>query len=310
MSGKATREVGQPPHAGDGAGTEPALSRPAKAIGCVRPARTNEMTRSLKVALLHLAPECGALDSNRALIESGTRLAAEFGADWVVSGELVVPGYRFEGLIGTDWINEQPDIWMRRLAELSADVGVVNFISHPERDPTNRQLFNSLFVIGRDGRILGRHRKRHPTPGSEGWSSAGEPGRPVPVDGLDVGLLICADAYNPLPALRLRDAGAQLLVSAAAWWPGEWGPKGEWEARTLDTGLPMIVCNRTGRDDEAHMVDAESVIVDRGEKLLTLRAPDSTVFIVECVISDGHIASCELAASVGLTSGSRVRAHR
>jgi N-carbamoylputrescine amidase len=267
------------------------------------------MTKSLKVALLHLAPELGALDSNRALIESGTLVAAELGADWVISGELVVPGYRFDGLIGTDWIGAQPDEWMRQLARLSADLGVVSFVSHPERDATNRQLFNSQFVIGRDGRVLGRHRKLHPTPGSEGWSSAGEPGRPVPVDGLYVGLLICADAYTRRPALRLRDAGAQLLVSAAAWWPGEWGPNGEWEARTLDTGLPLIVCNRTGRDDESHMEDAESAIVDRGVKLVTLRSPDSTVFVVNCAISDGHIAGCELAASVGLTSGSRVRAH-
>jgi len=32
----------------------------------------------------------------------------------VLSGELVVPGYRFEPLIGTNWIAEQPDDWMRR----------------------------------------------------------------------------------------------------------------------------------------------------------------------------------------------------
>jgi predicted amidohydrolase len=267
------------------------------------------MTKTLKVALLHLAPELGALDSNRALIESGTHVAAELGADWVISGELVVPGYRFDGVIGTDWIVEQPDVWMRQLARLGADLGVVSFVNHPERDAVTGRLFNSLFAIGRDGRVLGRHRKLHPTPGSEGWSSAGEPGRPVRVDGVNVGLLICADVYTRPPALRLRDAGAQLLVSAAAWWPGEWGPKGEWEARTLDTGLPLIVCNRTGRDDESHMVDSESVIVDRGVKLVTLRSPDSTVFVVDCVIIDGHIAGCELAASVGLRSGSRVRAH-
>jgi predicted amidohydrolase len=258
------------------------------------------MTRLLKVALLHLAPELGALDSNRALIESGTRVAAKLGADWVLSGELVVPGYRFQRLIGTEWIVEQPDVWMRRLARLSADLGVVSFVSHPEWDPTKKRFFNSLFVIDRDGRIVGRQRKLNPIPGSETWSSAGEPGRPVPVDGLNVGLLICADAYTALPALRLRDDGAQLLVSAAAWWPGEWGPHGEWEARTLDTGLPLIVCNRTGRDSELQMVDSESVIVDRGVKLVTLRSPDSTVFIVDCVITDGHLACCELAATAGL----------
>jgi predicted amidohydrolase len=135
----------------------------------------------------------------------------------VLSGELVVPGYRFEPLIGTDWIAEQPDGWMRRLVRLSSDLGVASFVSHPEREAATGKLFNSLFVIGRNGQILGRHRKLDPTPGSEDWSSAGEPGRPISVDGITIGLLVCADAYSALPALRLRDAGAQLLVSSAAW---------------------------------------------------------------------------------------------
>ena len=255
------------------------------------------MTRSLKIALLHLAPELGAIARNRRLIERGTRAAAALGADWVISGELVVPGYRFDSLIGTDWIGEQPDAWMRRLAQMSAELGVVSFVSHPERDTGTGELFNSLFVIGRAGEILGRHRKLQPTPGSERWSSAGEPGRPVSVDGIEVGLLICADVYSPQPARRLRDAGAQLLVSSAAWWPGEWGPNGEWEARTLETGLPLIVCNRSGREGDTSMTDAESVIVDRGTKLLTLRSPNSTVFVIDCLIRADHFARCELVAT-------------
>jgi predicted amidohydrolase len=157
-------------------------------------------------------------------------------------------------------------------------------------------------VLGRDGRLLGRQRKLHPTPLGEGWASPGELGRPVLIDGLWVGLLVCADAYPAEPALDLRDAGAQLLVSSAAWWPGEWGPKGEWEARTLDTGLPMIVCNRTGRDSESQMIDAESVVVDRGLKLLTLRAADSTVFVVDCLIHDGHIGYCAVVATAPVTA--------
>ncbi len=260
------------------------------------------MTKSLKIGLLHLAPKLGALDANRALIEAGTRMAAGLGADWVVSGELVVPGYRFAPLLGTDWIGEQPDLWMRRLCELSAELGVVSFVSHPERDSASGRLFNSLFVIGRDGRLVGQQRKLRPTPISEGWASGGEPGPPVLVEGLRVGLLVCADAHAAEPALRLRAAGAQLLVSAAAWWPSAWGPNGEWEARTLDTGLALIVCNRSGRDAESHMSDAESVIVDRGVKLLTLRSADSTVLVVECLIDDGHLATCEVVATAPVTA--------
>jgi predicted amidohydrolase len=259
------------------------------------------MTKSLTIGLLHLAPKLGALDANRALIESGTGMAASLGADWVVSGELVVPGYRFVPVLGTEWIGVQPDPWMRRLCELSANLGVVSFVSHPERDSTTGRLFNSLFVIGREGRLLGRQRKLRPTPISENWASGGGPGRPVLVDGLRVGLLVCADAYAAEPALRLRDAGAQLLLSSAAWWPGEWGPNGEWEARTLETGLPLIVCNRSGREGESQMSDAESVIVDRGVKLLTLQSADSTVFVIDCLIDAGHLATCEVVAEATWT---------
>jgi len=44
---------------------------------------------------------------------------------------------------------------MRGLTELSASLGIVSFVSHPERDATSGNLYNTLFVIGRDGQILG-----------------------------------------------------------------------------------------------------------------------------------------------------------
>ena len=52
-------------------------------------------------------------------------------------------------------------------------------------------------MIGSNGQILGRQRKLNPTPGSEDWSSAGQPGSPVSIDGIGVGLLVCADVYDP-----------------------------------------------------------------------------------------------------------------
>jgi predicted amidohydrolase len=257
---------------------------------------------SLGVGLLHLAAEPGAVERNRALIEKATTMAANMGAAWVISGELVVSGYHFDPLIGTDWIASQPDPWMRRFAELTASLGVVSIISHPERDNGSGKLFNTLFIIGREGHVLGRHQKLHPTPCAEDWSSPGKPGDPVLVDGIRVGLLICADAYPPGPALRLRELGAELLISAAAWWPGDYGPNGEWEARTLDTGLPMIVCNRTGVDGDSRLIDAESVVIDNGRRLTTLRSPDSAVFVIDCRISGGSIIDCAVVDTAYLFS--------
>lgn len=56
---------------------------------------------------------------NRGAIERGTRLAASLGADWVLSGEHVVPGFHFDQLIGTDWIVEEPGEWLLSYGSLA-----------------------------------------------------------------------------------------------------------------------------------------------------------------------------------------------
>lgn len=103
--------------------------------------------RSLRLGFLHLAPVVGDLDGNRRLIEAATRTASERGADWVLSGELVVPGYGFDSLIGTDWITEGPSSWLRSYAELCAAMDPAGFVSDPER--TEAGLFNTAWAVGR-----------------------------------------------------------------------------------------------------------------------------------------------------------------
>jgi N-carbamoylputrescine amidase len=152
------------------------------------------------------------------------------------------------------------------------------FLSHPERDAVTGHLHNSIFAIARDGRIAGRHRKIHVLRGgSESWSTGGGDLAPVVCDGLGVGLLVCADAFPPGPARALRAGGARLLISAAAWGPGLHAPNGEWEARSLDTGLPVIVCNRGGRDRTLDFTGAESVVAIAGRRVLSARPDRSSV---------------------------------
>src|SRR5581483_6841149 len=112
-------------------------------------------SHSLSVALLHLAPRPGDLPHNRQLIETAITKAAALGATWIVTPELCVCGYTFTDRIGTDWILPQPDAWMRSLGQLASRRRVTLFLSHPERDLQTQQLYNSLFVFGRDGHILG-----------------------------------------------------------------------------------------------------------------------------------------------------------
>lgn len=254
-------------------------------------------TYPLRIAFLHLAPSLGDISGNQCLVEQAIMTAAERGASWVLTPELVVCGYGFADRIGTEWITPQPDRWMRHMERLAADLQITLFLSHPERDQGTGALHNSLFVLTGKTARPDLHRKIHTLrTGSESWSTPGTTAIPIPVPPLDqVGLLICADAYSPVIATRLRQQGAQMLISAAAWAPGYHGPNGEWEQCTKETGLPLLVCNRTGPDHTMDFTGAESVVVQDGVRLLSMSAARSTIFLIEWDIHHQTLATplCE-----------------
>ena len=235
------------------------------------------------IAFLHLAPIAGDVAGNRRLVETAVATAATAGAAWILTPELCISGFTFEDRIGTDWIREQPDPWMTAFCRQVAALRVTVFLSHPERDPRTAKLHNSVFVIGPDGAVLGTHRKINALPvGSEAWATPGEEASPIAVPPVGrVGVLVCADAYSPWIAKSLQAQGARLLVSAAAWAPGLHGPNGEWEQCTLDTSLPLLVCNRTGPDRTMDFSQAESVVVRDGRRLLSFRSERSAIFTID-----------------------------
>ena len=241
------------------------------------------MKPSLRIALLHLAPSPGEVAGNRGLVETAVAAAAALGARWIVTPEFCISGFSFHERIGTDWILPQPDPWMRSFGGLVRRLGVTVFLSHPERDPLSARLYNAVFVVGPDGEILGRHRKINTLPvGSESWSTPGDRVAPIPVPpARSAGVLVCADAHSPWIARSLKAQGAELLVSSAAWAPGLHGPSGEWERCSRDTGLVLLVCNRTGPDLTMDFSEAETVVVKQGQRLLSLRSPRSAIFTIE-----------------------------
>ena len=237
--------------------------------------------KPLRVAMLHLAPELADVAHNRSLAEQGLARAAAMGAQWVITPELFVTGYKFAEMIGTDWILPQPDEWMQAFCGKVREHGVTVFLSHPERDPDAGLMYNTVFVIGPDGSIIGRHRKVKALRGPESWSSAGGEIVPIDCEGTSVGVMICADAYRNDVAGLLKDRGAEILVSPASWGPGDCGPLGEWEQRTLDTGLPIMVCNRSGWEaDDLDFNEAVSVVAINGERVLQAFCGEESAILV------------------------------
>ena len=235
----------------------------------------------MRIAFLHLAPIPGALDGNRALVETAFDSAAGAGANWIITPELATTGYEFAEHIGTAWIETQPDAWVRRMASFARKRSVVAFLSVPEREGPH--LFNSLIAIDHDGEIVGRHRKINTLRGgAESWSTPGNAAHAIPIDkfGL-VGMLICADAFSPEIAASLVDQGARALVSSAAWAPGLNGPAGEWEAVSGATSRPVFVCNRTGKESQIDFSAAESVVAIGGERKLSFSSATNAILLVD-----------------------------
>jgi len=237
---------------------------------------------ALRIALLHLDAVPGDVAGNRARIEAAIQEAVGHGADWVMTPELAETGYNFASRIGTAWIAPFPDAWMGTLAAIARDNKVALFIGFAERDATSDQLHNSVAVIDRAGVIQGAYRKQRVHGGAESWSTAGTGGAPFVVDGIPVGVLICADTYKPEPAASYRQQGASILLAPANWPPVDgMGPDDLWERRSKETGLPLIVNNRTGREPELDFTHGESVVAAGGERLFAFSANQSRLFYVD-----------------------------
>ena len=98
-----------------------------------------------RIALLHLETIPGAVEHNQQVIVEAIKQAASGGAQWIVTPELATCGLQFARVIGTDWIEPQPDAWMHRLCRLVKDLKRTLFLGCPERD--SGRLYNSVFVI-------------------------------------------------------------------------------------------------------------------------------------------------------------------
>lgn len=249
----------------------------------ILPGTAQSVKKELRIALCHLEAKPGEIANNRLRVARAVEIAAREGADWIVTPELCVPGYGFADKIGTDWIQPQPGTWMKAMMKQASDLKVTLFLSHPERDSSTGRLYNTVFVIGSDGKILGSQRKiRTLKHGSESWSSPGERSEPIDVPPFGrAGVLICADAWADDIARKLRYRGADILVSSAAWTPGEHGPGDAWERRTRETGIPLVVCNRTGMDTNIDFSESESVVASQGKRLYAFRSKSSAIFFVD-----------------------------
>lgn len=248
----------------------------------------------MRIGLLHLAPVAGDIAGNCDRLRHGMEVAARRGARWIITPELATSGYTFHKTRGLDWITQAATEFTVDVARLASSLGVSVFLGAAERDPTSGRLHNSLQVFDRDRGLVASHRKINTLKvGSEEWARPGSSATVVAVgDGeRKVGLMVCADACSSRLGADMKALGAEVILSAANWAPGQWGPSGEWEAMSASTELPVFVCNRTGDDAVLSFADAETVVVSGGERELSFQSPVPTLVLVDWDWSASAITS-------------------
>ena len=218
----------------------------------------------MKIALCHLEVSCGSQESNLNKIERALRIAGEHGARLVVTPETAVQGYYFHRIDETRQLEVQPANYLDSLRKTVKEQNLYLLLGCGEYVEETGLHHNSCFVFAPDASLQSRHRKIYGEKlGSEKWASPGDRMSTTNCDGINVGVLVCADSWFDERPLALKEQGADILIDIAAWpeTPETGNPLPSWQKVTKITGLPFVVCNQTGKTKWMDMSIGESVVI-------------------------------------------------
>lgn len=214
--------------------------------------------RTLRMALVNIRTRPSDGPDGRAILQDNLRRHVAFidkavaqGAEFVGFPELSLNGYRF----GKDmiWLSlDGPEL--RALGDVAKKHGLWLSAGLAERDKAGKT-WNTQVVIGPDGRVAGRQRKRWLT-AEKGHVESSTAVEIVDVKGLKMGISICADGSDYANLKALKDAGARLIYAphcnstgstTAGWyrfrarWGGTWDGTSTVELPTSNDGPKAAV---------------------------------------------------------------------
>lgn len=247
---------------------------------------------TFRIAVAQLNCVVGDLDHNAALILDAARRAAEQGAGLLLTPELALCGYPPEDLLlRPDFHRACAHALARIAAEAPRDLAVL--VGHPHASGECR--YNAASLI-RGGRVEATYFKmrlpNYEVFDEERYFDAGTQPLVIDVEGVKVGVNICADVWEPGAAEAAAAAGAQLLavLNASPWHLNKPVTREQVVAeRVLATGIPVVYCNLVGGQDEL-VFDGASFALDRRGRL-AWRAPHCREHFATVEFSAGDIVA-------------------
>ncbi len=228
---------------------------------------------SLRVVMAQLDFLVGDITGNTtkiiaAAIEARDLLQAEV----IVFPELTITGYPPEDLLLRPGFVDQVEPALQRL--LAEVQGIAAIVGYPA--VTSEGLRNSAAIIS-NGVIQAIYHK-HLLPNysvfdEKRYFIAGTEPTVITIKGVQVGITICEDVWQPDPVQKAANAGAQLLLNlnASPFHAGKGQLRLEMlRQRVAESGIPIVYVNLIGGQDELVFDGYSQVVNGRGE--LTQRA--------------------------------------
>ncbi len=226
----------------------------------------------LRLALAQHDFPVGAVAANAVKIGDLIAQAGAGGAGLVVFPEMALSGYPPEDLLLRPAFLAACDDKLAMLA--AASHGVAAVVGHPHSEG---EVFNAASLL-REGRVeCVAHKQALPNYGvfdDKRYFRPGHASVTCVIDGVNVGLLICEDAWQPEPVAQAAAAGAELIVVInASPWDGHKQDRREavLRARARESGCAIAYLNLVGGQDEV-VYDGASMLVN-GDGTIAARAP-------------------------------------
>jgi NAD+ synthase (glutamine-hydrolysing) len=151
-----------------------------------------------------------------------------------------------------------------RLAEQASGISLL--VGHPH--VKNGHLYNAASLL-ENGKIVATYHKQclpnYSVFDEERYFEAGNYALVFNHQGTKFGVMICADGWEPMPALKAKQAGAEFLLAlnASPYHMDKLETRYEvLKERATETGLPIIYCNLVGGQDEL-VFDGGSFVLDK-----------------------------------------------
>ena len=234
----------------------------------------------------------GDIEGNaQRVIASADEARRLLGADLVLFPELMLTGYPPEDLLLRPSLNSRVD---DALAEIGASVSVPVVLGYPAvRNGLRRNAAGVIFPGDKGPRheYFKQHLPNYRVFDEKRYFQRGDKPCAFELQGWTLGLTICEDIWHAEPAAQLQQAGVDVVLNlnASPFRANKVAERLEQvEARSRETGLPVLYCNLVGGQDELVFDGASFVCNSKGERCVQGASFHEALVPVDLQCADGH----------------------